>query len=72
MQEIRLGGLKERIKSCRLRLKAWLAGEIAKIDELEEELLPEIAVSGGTNRRVDVREYRRIVSLNRFDDNLVF
>ena len=72
MQEIRLGGLKERIKSCRLRLKAWLAGEIAKIDELEEELLPEIAVSGGTNRRVDVREYRRIVSLNRFDDNLIF
>ncbi|MBQ9117960.1 MAG: beta-N-acetylhexosaminidase [Clostridia bacterium] len=40
VQDIRLGGLMQRIRSCRARLKDYLAGKVDKIDELEEELLP--------------------------------
>lgn len=38
-QEIRLGGLKCRLESCAARIEAYIAGEIDKIDELEETLL---------------------------------
>ena len=37
VQDIRLGGLKMRYRSCRERLSAYLAGEIAAIEELEEQ-----------------------------------
>ena len=40
VQQIRLGGLKERVRFCMDRLEEYLAGNIAKIEELEEELLP--------------------------------
>ncbi len=40
VQEIRLGGLKERLRGCMLRLEAYLKGDLDKIDELEQELLP--------------------------------
>lgn len=39
VQDIRLGGLKQRLISCKDRLIGFLNGEIDKIDELEEELL---------------------------------
>ena len=39
VQDIRLGGLKMRYRSCRERLTAYLAGEIAAIEELEEQAL---------------------------------
>ncbi len=38
-QEIRLGGLQMRLRSCRDRLLAFLNGEMENIPELEEELL---------------------------------
>ena len=38
VQEIRLGGLRERLISTRERLLAYLNGEIERIDELHEEL----------------------------------
>ena len=38
VQELRLGGLRERLISTRGRLKAYLAGEIERIDELHEPL----------------------------------
>ena len=41
MQDIRIGGLKQRIINCRQRLESYLAGELAVIEELEEEILPE-------------------------------
>lgn len=39
-QEIRLGGLKERICSCQDRLIKYINGEIDRIEELEYEALP--------------------------------
>jgi len=41
VQDIRLGGLKRRLALCKSRLKAYIDGKINKIEELEEELLPE-------------------------------
>ena len=40
VQELRLGGLLLRLRSCRERLAAYLNGEITTISELEEEILP--------------------------------
>lgn len=39
VQDIRLGGLQRRIRTCRDRLADYLNGEIDKIDELEETLM---------------------------------
>ena len=39
VQDIRLGGLKQRVISCADRLKGYIQGDIKKIDELEEEIL---------------------------------
>lgn len=41
VQDIRIGGLKQRIQSCRERLVQYLNGEISVIEELEEDILPE-------------------------------
>lgn len=41
VQDIRLGGLKRRLAVCKSRLKDYLKGRINKIEELEEEILPE-------------------------------
>jgi hypothetical protein len=40
IHDARLGGLKRRLESCRERLLAYVNGEIEKIEELEETLLP--------------------------------
>ena len=40
VQEVRLGGLMLRLRSCRERLEAFAAGKIDRIEELEEEILP--------------------------------
>ena len=40
VQDIRFGGLLQRLASCKTRIKDYLAGKVDKIDELEEELLP--------------------------------
>ncbi len=39
VQELRLGGLKLRLRSCKERLLSYVQGEIEEIPELEEELL---------------------------------
>lgn len=39
-QEIRLGGLLERLRSTKLRLEAYLVGEVDRIEELEVAPLP--------------------------------
>ncbi|MBQ8295196.1 MAG: beta-N-acetylhexosaminidase [Clostridia bacterium] len=39
VQDLRLGGLMQRLKSCRLRLVAFLGGKVEDIPELEEKLL---------------------------------
>ncbi len=40
VQDLRLGGLLQRIDSCRRRLLDYVSGKIDRIDELEEEILP--------------------------------
>lgn len=40
VQDARLGGLKQRLRSCRERLDGYVAGKIDSIPELEEEILP--------------------------------
>ncbi len=41
VQDIRFGGLKQRIISCRRRLEQLLAGQCDRIEELDEDILPE-------------------------------
>ena len=38
IQDLRIGGMKERLSHCAALLNAYLKGEISKIDELEEEV----------------------------------
>ncbi len=40
VQDARLGGLAQRIASCKRRLQAYLAGDLDKIEELEADILP--------------------------------
>lgn len=40
VQEIRIGGLRARLLSAKDRVEAYLAGEVARIEELEQEILP--------------------------------
>lgn len=40
VQDLRLGGLKQRLISCLERLEEYLAGTIESIPELEEKILP--------------------------------
>ena len=40
VQDMRLGGLITRLKTCKKRLQSYISGETERIDELEEELLP--------------------------------
>lgn len=41
IQDIRIGGLKQRLISCADRLTQYVNGKIEKIDELDEDILPE-------------------------------
>ena len=40
VQDLRLGGLLQRLDSCRRRILDYVNGKIDRIDELEEEILP--------------------------------
>ena len=41
IQDARLGGLMQRVKTCKCRLQAYIKGNLQKIDELEAEILPD-------------------------------
>lgn len=43
VQDVRIGGLKQRISHCLARLQDYLEGKIGGIEELEEQILPEFA-----------------------------
>lgn len=68
IQEIRLGGLLERVKSCRERLTAYLDEEIAEIPELKEDLIPNTYGSGGDSGRIDIHSYKQVIGFNNIDD----
>ncbi len=38
--ELRLGGLMQRVKTCKKRLQSYVNGEMDRIEELEEKILP--------------------------------
>ncbi len=67
VQEIRLGGLKERLTGCRERLKAYLNGEIEEIPELGEKLLPEAVSRKRAGNRLDLFSHEAIASVGAFD-----
>ena len=67
IQEIRLGGLLERLKGCKLRLKDYLNGKIDKIDELDECLIADAVGRVKPNNRCDEYSYMSIASVNSFD-----
>lgn len=51
IQDLRLGGLEKRLRSCRRRIADYLRGKITRIDELEEPLLPYGKTAPGTDLR---------------------
>ena len=40
IQDARIGGLIQRVETCKKRLKLYVSGKLDKIEELEEEILP--------------------------------
>ena len=68
VMDIRLGGLIQRVTSCRERLKALLDDEITRIDELEETRLDyngnETFFEG---KPIEMNNWRRTVSANVVD-----
>lgn len=60
VQENRMGGLLYRMESCRERILAYLAGEIDKIDELEEDSIAKF--EGFEGKGIVYNEYASIVT----------
>jgi len=48
VQEIRIGGLKENLRSAATRLKSYCNGEVDRIEELEQPVLPYFAEKDGS------------------------
>ncbi len=67
VQEIRLGGLKGRLKGCRERLIAYLNGEIEEIPELSETLLEQASLRKCAGDRLDLFSHEAIASVGAFD-----
>ncbi len=58
VQDARIGGVIRRIKTCRGRIEKFVDGELDKIEELDEELLPL------RDEPYVVRQYKAIVSVS--------
>ncbi len=67
VQEIRLGGLKERLIGCRARLIAYINGELEEISELSERLLPQAISRKRAGNRLDLFSHEAIASVGAFD-----
>ena len=67
IQEVRLGGLKERLIGCKDRLQAYVKGEIEEIPELNETLLKEAVSRTRAGNRVDLFSHEAITSVNAYD-----
>ena len=61
VQDLRLGGVISRLKSCKRRLEGYLAGEISEIPELSEPML---------SRAMDSYSWSRMVSANAIANRL--
>lgn len=60
IQDIRIGGLIQRLKTAKRRVEQYLNGELCCIDELENARLPYI--SEKVNSYIGINEWQRIVS----------
>jgi hypothetical protein len=67
VQEIRLCGLKGRLKGCRERLLAYINGEIEEIPELSETLLEQASLRKCAGDRLDLFSHEAIASVGAFD-----
>lgn len=67
IQELRLGGLVERLTGCKERLEGYMSGEVDTIPELEEELLKEAISRTRNGNRCDLFSHLAIASVNSFD-----
>lgn len=64
-QDIRFGGLKQRLLSCRTRLMSYYDGKIDSIPELEEDILDgRFGEKTGDNGEFLYNEWRKNVSIN--------
>lgn len=66
IHEYRLGGLIERIKSCKKRLEAYCCGEITEIDELSETLLDNVFNRVWSDKRFAYNHFTLSASVNIF------
>ncbi|MBQ8685468.1 MAG: beta-N-acetylhexosaminidase [Clostridia bacterium] len=64
VHDIRLGGLLQRLRSCKGRLEAYIKGETERIEELEEELVNALACEDA-KRIPRYNVYSGLATLNR-------
>lgn len=64
VQDIRLGGVMQRTKSCKERLKLFVAGKIKSIPELEEKLVDYFTGSELNPEVIATNDYHHIASVN--------
>ena len=64
VHDIRLGGLAGRIRSVKARLKSYISGEVANLDELDQEPLPFMQASLGDEQYPVCNKYLLIATQN--------
>ncbi len=64
--QIRIGGVIQRIKSCKRRLEGYLAHRIARIEELEEKIIPYKPTEEASKMPAFVIQYSDIATVNVF------
>ncbi len=64
VQDVRFGGLERRLQSCAERAEAYLNGEIDRIEELEETILPGVLVPIQEGGSIYFPSYNKITSPN--------
>ncbi|MBQ9784438.1 MAG: beta-N-acetylhexosaminidase [Clostridia bacterium] len=63
VQELRLGGLALRLRSCRERLADYLSGKVDAIPELEEALLP-LSIGGALEGATTINNWNQNATVN--------
>ena len=64
IQDLRLGGLKQRITHIRKMLTDYVNGKTDKLEELEESVLNVLCDENANGKGVDIRGYRHLFSAN--------
>ncbi len=64
--QIRIGGVMQRLKSCKKRLEGYLANRIERIEELEEKIIPYKQTEEESKMPPFVIKYRDIATINVF------